>query len=551
VTQSAPLQRARALVDGRRWSDAYEQLCRADASAPLAPADRELLGLVAYLTGRDAESDRARERAYADHLDGGDAESAARSAFWLALSLTLRGDGVRGGGWFAKAQRALDDAGVADSVWRGFLLVPSALQALFGGDPLGAMPIAEQALDVARRYEDVDLHVLALHSHGQALVAAGDVPAGLTEIDEVLVTVTGQAVYPQLAGIIYCAAIETCRDRLDLQRSREWTGALSRWCADQPGLVPFRGQCLVHRAEVLALHGSWPDAQAAAERACAWLGSPRSEPAEGMALYQQGELHRLRGEEASAEELYRRASRLGHDPQPGLALLRLAQGEPAVALAALRRALAEGGTLRSRTRLLPAYVEVAVASGDVAAARGAADELAVAAAEQHAPFLRATALHAEGLVLLGEERYDAALAVLRTAWLAWQDLGVPYEAARARALIGHACRSLGDTESAGLETAAARWTFEQLGAAADLRRLGAHPADAYRAPGGLTLREQQVLRLVATGATNRAVAGQLFLSEKTVARHVANIFLKLGVTSRSAATAYAYEHHLVEAGGSA
>jgi DNA-binding CsgD family transcriptional regulator len=543
--------RARELVESRRWAAAYEQLCLADASASLAPADRELLGLAAFLTGRDTESDRARERAYVDHLAGGDPESAARSAFWLALSLTLRGDGVRGGGWFGKAQRALDDAGAADSVWRGYLLVPSAIQALFGGDPQGALPIAEQAIDVARRYADLDLHVLALHGHGQALVAAGDVPGGLAEIDEVLVTVTGETVYPQVAGIIYCAAIETCRDQLDLRRSTEWTTELSRWCADQPGLVPFRGQCLVHRAEILALHGSWPDAQDAAERACAWLGSPRSEPAEGLALYQQGELHRLRGEDARAEEFYRRASRLGHDPQPGLALLRLAQGDPAVALAALRRALVEGGELRSRTRLLPAYVEAAVAVGDVAVARGAADELAVAAAEQQAPLLGAIALHAEGIVLLGEARYGEALAVLRQAWHAWQELGVPYEAARARVLIAEACRGAGDDDSAELETAAARWSFEQLGAAADLRRLDGHRGAGYQAPGGLTLREQQVLRLVATGATNRAVAGELFLSEKTVARHVANIFLKLGVSSRSAATAYAYEHHLVEAGGSA
>jgi DNA-binding CsgD family transcriptional regulator len=270
---------------------------------------------------------------------------------------------------------------------------------------------------------------------------------------------------------------------------------------------------------------------------------PSGHPAAGAAAYQLAELHRLRGEAAEAEEAYRRASRWGREPQPGLALLRLAQGQPAAAQAAIRRALEEAVDLPGRARLLPAAAEIALAAGDRAAARAAAGELAEAAGRLDAPLLDATAAAASGAVRLADGDARAALVDLRAAWAAWRELGAPYEAARARVGIGLACRALGDPDSAALELDAARAVFEELGAAPDLagleRLTGRAPA------GGLTPREVQVLRLVATGKTNRAIAAELLLSERTVDRHVSNIFTKLGVSSRAAATAWAYQHQLV------
>ncbi len=541
------LSSGRAHAAAGEWSAAYDDLTAADAASGLDPLDRERLALSAFLTGREPQADAARERAHHDHLAAGDPEGAVRAAFWLALALTLRGEGARGGGWFARAERVLDDAGLTDSVWRGYLLVPPAMQLLFAGDPAGARDLHRRALAVAEAHADADLRVLARHGHGQSLVAMGDPEGGLAELDEVMVAVTTGEVSPQITGLVYCAVIETCRDRFDLRRGREWTDALSRWCAEQPDLVPYRGQCLVHRAEILQLHGSWPDAMAEARLACERLREPPGQVAEGMAVYQRGELHRLRGENGRAETLYREASQHGHDPQPGLALLRLGQGQVEVAAASIRRALDETPEFRGRTRLLPAYVEIMVADGDLEAARAAADELTAAAAARDAPQLTAAALHAAGAVLLAEGDPREALLTLRRAWSVWQDIGAPHDASRARVLVGVACRALGDDDTAEMELDAARWVFEQLGAGPDLATVTALSRRGGRSarPGGLTLREVQVIRLVATGATNRAIAVELFLSEKTVARHVANIFTKLDISSRAAATAYAYENNLV------
>ncbi|GAB1515103.1 LuxR C-terminal-related transcriptional regulator [Actinophytocola sp. KF-1] len=535
---------ARAAFAERRWRAAADLFARAgDGTAE----DLERRGLAAFLTARDAESDDARARAHHAHLRAGRVEAACRAAFWLGLAVTLRGDHARGAGWFARVATVLDEHHVTDSVWHGFLLVPRAMDALFGGDLTTALDLAARAVAHADRYGDHDLAVLAHNAHGQALVGTGEVAAGLAELDEVMVLVTtADDVSPQLTGLVYCAVIETCRDTFDVRRGREWTAALSRWCAAQPDLVPYRGQCTVHRAEILRLTGSWAEAAAEIDRAEAAAAAMTRDPATGMACYQRGELHRLRGEYDASEAAYQEALLVGHDPQPGLALLRLAQHRTAVALAAVRRALDEVTRPSLRLRLLPGCVEIALAAGDVATARAAADELRAAAARHAAPWLRAAAAHACGAVDLAHDP-AAALGTLRAAWAAWQDIPAPYDAARCRVLIALACRALGDDDTAELELGAARWAFAQLGAAPDVAgvdRLARAPVAGAR-PGGLTLREVEVLRAVATGATNRSIAQTLFLSEKTVARHVANIFTKLGVTSRSAATAYAYQHHLV------
>ncbi|MEU9394489.1 LuxR C-terminal-related transcriptional regulator [Streptomyces sp. NPDC048324] len=538
---------ARAAYAQHRWGAARD-LFAAAAGGDLTAVDLERWGLAAFLTGHDAESDAARERAHHAYAGAGDVDGACRLAYWLALALTLRGEAARGGGWFGRVRSVLDAHSVTDSVWAGFLLVPRAMAAFFGNELPTALAVAEQAIEYAGRFSDADLAVLAHNAHGQALVGRGDVEAGLSELDEVMVRVTTAAdVSPQLVGLVYCAVINTCRDVFDIHRSREWTSALSRWCAAQPDLVPYRGQCTVHRAEILQLTGSWPDADAEVARARVQAEALTHDPATGMALYQHGELLRLRGDFAAAETAYQAALRVGHDPQPGFALLRLAERRTGAALAAIRRAVDEASRPSLRVRMLPAYVEIALAADDVDAARRAAEELVEVSGRRSAPLLDAAAQQAIGAVRLAEGDPAAALPCLRRACSLAQAIPAPYDAARCRTLIALACRALGDHENAELEFGAARWIFEQLGAVPEIGRMDrlTRRSDVPARPGGLTLREVEVLRAVATGATNRAIAEAMFLSEKTVARHVANIFTKLGLSSRAAATAFAYEHHLV------
>ena len=544
MTSAEARERGREWFDRRAWADAVDELSAADREAPLEPEDLERLATAAYLIGRDEDSVDVWERAHLELVNRGDTQRAARCAGWIVFVLMNTGEFARGGGWLARAHRLIDDV-QDDCAERGHLLVPVAFQHAFAGDWPTAHAISTQAAEIGDRFGDIDLVTLARNIQGRALIAQGRTVEGMTLLDEVMVSVMADEVSEIVAGAVYCSVIEACQEVFDLRRAQQWTTALTHWCDSQPDLVPFSGNCLVHRAEIMQLHGAWADAVDAAQRACERL-IRRAQPAVGAAYYQQGEVHRLRGEFSQAEEAYHQASRWGREPQPGLARLRLAQGQIDAAEAAIRRVVDEAQDRVTRSRLLPALVEIMSAAGDVAAARAAADELSKVADDLDAPLLRGLAAHAQGAVLLLEHEAQAALAALRHAWTAWHELEVPYEAARVRVLIGLACRQLGDQDSAEMELDAARSVFQELGAVPDLARAQELAwKEAAKPAGGLTARELEVLRLVATGKTNRSIAADLFLSEKTVARHVSNIFSKLGLSSRAAATAYAYEHDLV------
>ena len=544
VTTGEACARGRELFERRAWAEAFAELSAADQEAGLQPEDLDRLASAAYLLGRDEDSVEVWERAHHQSLESGDTPRAVWCAGRIVFVLMNQGEFARAGGWLARARRLLDD-GRHDCVESGHLLVPTALQHAMAGDWASADEISGQAAEIGERFGDVELVTLARSLQGRALIGQGKTAAGIALLDEVMVAVMADEVPEMMAGAVYCGVIEACQEVFDLRRAQQWTAALSQWCDSQPDLVPFSGNCLVHCAEIMQLHGAWPDAGAAAQRACERL-LQRSQPAVGAALYQQAELHRLQGAFAQAEEAYQQASRWGREPQPGLARLRLAQGQVDAAQAAIRRVVDEAQDRVTRSRLLPALVDIMSAAGDVDAARVAAGELSEIADDLDAPFIRGLAAHANGVVLLLEGDARAALATLRHARTVWQDLEVPYEAARVRVLIGLACQALGDHDGAEMELDAARWIFHELGAATDLAHAQSLSRKAgARSAGGLTPRELEVLRLVATGKTNRSIAADLFLSEKTVARHLSNIFSKLGLSSRAAATAYAYEHNLV------
>jgi DNA-binding CsgD family transcriptional regulator len=537
------VERGRDCYRQRAWSDAHRAFLRVEGLTPLAAPDLELLATTAYLLGRDDEYRKALERAHLVHLESGECLRAARCAFWLGYRLVFRGEIGPATGWFGRAQRLLEREG-HPSVEEGYLSLWVAEQRLATGDGEAAYAAGERAAEVGERFEESDLVAMARHQQGRAKLEQGHLEEGLALLDETMVLVVAGQLSPVVTGMMYCSVVQKCQSVYALGRAREWTAALGAWCDEQPEMVAFSGICRVHRAEILQLRGAWTEAIAEAERACERAQDNRQ--AAAAAFYQLGELYRLQGELALAEQAYLSANQRGLEPQPGLALLRLAQGQSDTAAATVRRAARVNTAPSQRARLLPASVEIFLSCGDIQEARTASSELEELARGFDTDALRAWAAQARGAVELAEGNAEASLSWLRSAAELWQKLEAPYLVAAVRVLIGVAYRALGDEEGGGLELDAARAAFEKLGATLDLRRLDAYTTPTASAPmHGLSARELEVLRLVASGMTNKVIAGKLFLSERTVDRHVRNIFAKLHVSSRAAATASAYERKLL------
>jgi DNA-binding CsgD family transcriptional regulator len=542
--ESGHLERGHACFARRMWAAAYEALSLADRTAPLAGEDLERTALAAYLIGRDSDYLDLLARAYRAHVGSGAGAPAARAAFWLGLRLLFRGEPGRANGWFGRAQRLLDRE-PRDCVEQGYLLLATTQQHLNVGESDAAFECASRAGALGERFADVDLVATARHLQGRIRLQQGRLEEGLSLLDECMLAVTAGELSPLVAGLAYCSVIDGCQEAYALGRASEWTHAMGRWCDEQPEMLAFSGLCQVHRAEILVLHGEWSRALTESERA---LERSRgvSQQTAAAAAYQQAEIRRLRGEFAAAEAAYRDASECGREPQPGLALLRLAQARTEAAAAAMRRVVGATSDWSLRTKLLPAHVEIMLASGNTLEAGDACRELEAIAQRSGAGVLLAVAAQAKAAVELASGNALSALGSLRSACRVWQELDAPYRLAHVRLLGGLCCRALGDEEGAELELAAARALFQRLGAAPDIARLDTlAPRSRAACAQGLTARELRVLRLVAAGKTNKAIAALLSLSEKTIERHMSHILTKLGVPSRTAATAYAYQHRLL------
>ncbi len=537
------LERARACYAQRDWADAFTAFSEADRSQPLGHEDLARLAWSAGLLFKDDDFYRAGERVYQAHADAGRCIEAARWAFWLGFRLMAVGETGKAGGWLMRAERLAEREG-EESVVHGYLLLPTSYRHLAAGDFEASREVAARASEIGERFLEVDLSTFARTLEGRAMIRQGRIERGLALLDEAMLTAASGSLSPVVAGLVYCAAIANCHRVYALDRAREWTAALAKWCDTQPQLVAFTGACIAHRAELLQLGGAWSEATMEARRASDRL--PRGIEARDAAdaIYQQAEIERLQGDLRAAEDLYRRASLLGREPQPGLSLLRLAQGKVDAAKMAIRRVASAASDPLERVRFLPALVEILLAAGELEDARKASDELGATASTYDTEVLSAMAAHARGSVLLAHGDPAAALDPLRAAFLTWQRVGAPYIAATIRVSLSRACAALGDQDGAGLELDAAREVFERLGARPDVAALATRGAKAPSSH-GLSARELEVLRLVASGKTNKIIATKLFLSEKTVDRHVSNIFAKVNVASRAAATAYAYEHGLI------
>jgi DNA-binding NarL/FixJ family response regulator len=522
------------------WQAARDRLSVPDLAA-LDPPDLHVLSTAAYLVGDSDTCLRGWQRAFQVHSDDGDHRAAARDAMWLTFVLDRLGNDAAARGWQARAARLLESE-PEDIAERGFLQMHRMFEQIFSGHFEEGFELAVEVTEAGQRHEEPDLITTGLVCQGRTLIYFGRVPEGLGLLDEAMAQVAGGKVSPIVAGTTYCAMIDACQEIDDYRRMTDWTRMLTHWCDEQPDLVAFTGPSAVHRAQIMRVQGAWTDALEELDLAQARYESLGIGFAIGEVEYERGEILRVQGELDAAAAAYDAAAEVGHDAQPGQLLLWLTLGRVEAAVATARRLLDEIPDPVHRSRVLAAVCEALVAGHDLDGASAAAEELDQIATSFHSAALSASAAYARGSVALARSDSVEAISHLRQAWRNWLDLGARHHAAWARTRIGQAFRAMGDEDSARAELVVAGRTFDELGAVparVEVERL----LGAGR-PDGLTARELEVLKLVAAGRTNPEIAAELFLSEKTVARHLSNIFAKTNVTSRTAAAAYAFQNQL-------
>jgi DNA-binding CsgD family transcriptional regulator len=469
-------------------------------------------------------------------------EAAPRTAALVALdtgyTFALRGDEAQASGWMARAARLLEREG--DCVERGYLVYCNAEEAVGVADVDHVLTLVDDVRDIGRRFGDPCLVALSAVLEGRVRIKQGSVTEGMSLLDEAMVAALSDELDPGWAGNIYCNLMLTCYELADWQRADEWTSATARWCEAMPGAGPFMGICRLHRAQVMHMRGDWQRAEEEVRRVCEELATFHVTMV-AEAHYQLGEVRRQRGDLEAAEMAFADAHRLGRDPQPGLAQLRLAQGRPASALAMITRALSGRDVPLDRAHLLPAAVEILVAAGAVDRAVAAGDELRSLAATYGTAGLRAQASTAAGIVALAAGDAGSATECLQEAVTIWRRIGARYEVARARVLLGRALALAGDADAAAMESRTATAELDALGVAAP----GASGAGKRR-DDGLSGREAEVLHLVADGCSNQEIADKLVLSVRTVERHLMSAYQKLGFSgrgARAAAVRYVLEGH--------
>ena len=536
------LDGARAAYAAREWRAARDGFAAARSARELAIEDLRALSDAAWWAGDLETALDAAEEGYRRALQGEDPAGAAMTALEIGYTHLLRGDEVAGSGWLSRAQRLLADRD--EGVEHGYLAYIGLEDAMTRDDADGIILAARRVQTFGTRYDDRNLLALGTMGEGRGLIRSGLVADGLALLDEAALALPDD-LSPEWAGNLYCHLVAACHELGDIRRATEWTDALTEWCERLAPAAVFTGICRVHRAQLFQLRGAWNDAAREATRVCDELvGIHTASVAEGW--YARGDLTRLNGDLGSARTAYDRARELGRDPQPGVALLRLAEGRPKDALASVQAGLAVTRERLARAHLLPAAVTIALAAGDATSASEACAELERAADDFGSSGLAAGARHARGAVDLAAGDPAAALPMLLEARRRWHDVRAPYDGAHARVLVARAYRALGDEESAIAELRAARETFDELGAVLDTGAVEQELGVAGL-PDGLTEREAEVLRLVAEGRTNREVARTLVISEKTVARHLSNVFAKIDVTSRTEAAAYAFANGIATA----
>jgi ATP/maltotriose-dependent transcriptional regulator MalT len=537
---SQRLDVAREALASHAWPEAYALLSGVPEQDD--PEWFEALADAAWWLSRLDECIAARQHAYASYDERGATRAAGQCAVWLYEHNCFQGRPAVARGWLQRARRNLE--GDEECVEFGALLLREAECEHGSGEMDKAHQRATQAMQLGRKLRSADLEAEALQTIGRILIDQGEHASGLAHLDEAMLFAVEGRLNPYATGKVYCSLVSACHELGDINRALEWSDAVTQWAETHP-VSMFPGLCRVHRADLLQWRGDWPQAEAEARQACAELEFMHL-PVAADAMVQIGEIRRRLGDHEGAEEAFQRAEELSGQAWSGIALLRLAQGRRQAAAKVITQAL-DGASAHKlgRCKLLPAYVQVLVEVGELDHARAGADELTEIAQEYESPMLLAAAATARARVELGSGDPGAACATLNEALDRWSELNAPYEVATTRLLMGHACRDKGDVLSANGAYDAAQAIFERLGAATDARASrDLRVRESF--PCGMSEREVEVLRVVAKGRTNRQIATELQLSEKTVARHLSNIFAKIDVASRAAATAFAFEQGLVD-----